>query len=37
MALTATGGKKAEAAAFFRFLQTPDAKGVLAKYGFAVK
>jgi molybdate transport system substrate-binding protein len=37
IALTVTGSKKAEAAAFFKFLQTPDAKAVLAKYGFVVR
>jgi len=37
VALTVTGSKKAEAAAFFKYLQSPEAKAVLAKYGFAVK
>jgi molybdate transport system substrate-binding protein len=37
MALTADGSKKAEAAAFFRFLQSGQAKAVLAKHGFVVK
>jgi molybdate transport system substrate-binding protein len=37
MALTATGSRKAEAAAFFGFLQTPEAKAVLAKHGFVVR
>jgi len=35
--LTASGSKKAEAAAFYKFLQSPGAKGVLVKYGFTVK
>ncbi len=37
MALTTEGSKKAEAAAFFRFLQSAEAKAVLAKHGFIVK
>ncbi|KAB0665793.1 molybdate ABC transporter substrate-binding protein [Oryzomonas japonica] len=37
MALTVTGGKKAEAAGFYRFLQSAEAKAVLAKHGFLVK
>ena len=36
VALTIAGSKKAEAAAFFKFLQTSEAKAVLAKYGFVV-
>jgi molybdate transport system substrate-binding protein len=36
-ALTIAGSKKAEAAAFFKFLQTSDAKAVLVKHGFVVK
>lgn len=35
--LTVAGSKKAEAVAFFKFLQSPEAEKVLAKYGFAVK
>jgi len=35
--LTITGSKKAEAAAFYKFLQSPEAEKVLLKYGFAVK
>jgi molybdate transport system substrate-binding protein len=37
MALTVTGGKKAEAVALYRFLQSADAKAVLARHGFMVK
>jgi len=37
MALTADGGNRAEAVAFFRFLQSGEAKSVLAKHGFVVK
>jgi len=37
MALTATGSRKTEAAAFYKFLQSAEAKKVLANYGFAVK
>ncbi len=37
VAVTVAGRKKAEAAAFYKFLQSADAKKVLAKYGFAVK
>jgi molybdate transport system substrate-binding protein len=37
MALTVTGSKKAEAAAFVKFLQTNEAKSILAKYGFVSK
>jgi len=36
VALTIAGSKKAEAVAFLKFLQTPEAKAVLAKYGFVV-
>lgn len=35
--LTAAGSKKPEAVAFFKFLKSPEAEKVLAKYGFAVK
>jgi len=35
--LTVAGSKKAEATAFFRFLQTPEAKTVLTKHGFVVR
>ena len=34
MALTMAGSKNVEAAAFYRFLQSPGAKAVLSKYGF---
>jgi len=37
MALTVAGTKKTEAAAFYKFLQSAEAKKLLAKYGFAVK
>ena len=37
MALTAKGSRKAEAMAFYKFLQSPEAKAVLAKHGFPVK
>ena len=37
MALTTGGSNKAEAVAFFRFLQSGEAKSVLAKHGFVVK
>jgi molybdate transport system substrate-binding protein len=37
MALTVAGSKKAEAAAFYRFLESADARAVLAKHGFDVK
>ncbi len=37
VALTIAGSKKAEAAAFLKFLQSAEAKGVLAKHGFVVK
>ncbi len=37
VALTVTGSKKAEAVAFYGFLQSAEAKKVLSKYGFAVK
>ncbi|HQP32244.1 MAG TPA: molybdate ABC transporter substrate-binding protein, partial [Deltaproteobacteria bacterium] len=36
-ALTVSGGAKPEAAAFFTYLQSAQAKKVLANYGFAVK
>ena len=35
--LTAAGSRKAEAGAFYRFLQSSDAKKILVKYGFIVK
>lgn len=34
VALTVTGGKKAEARAFFKFLQSDEAKAVLVRHGF---
>jgi molybdate transport system substrate-binding protein len=37
MALTIAGSKNTEAVAFFRFLQSDEAKGVLARYGFVVR
>jgi molybdate transport system substrate-binding protein len=37
MGLTVVGSKKAEAVAFYKFLQTPEAEKVLVKYGFVVK
>jgi len=37
MGLTVSGSKKAEAAAFYKFLQSPEAKAVLTKHGFPVK
>jgi molybdate transport system substrate-binding protein len=37
MALTMAGAKNRDAEAFFRYLQSEDAKGVLGKYGFALK
>jgi molybdate transport system substrate-binding protein len=37
MGLTVAGSKKAEAVAFFKFLQSAEAKAVLAKHGFPVK
>jgi len=37
MALTAAGATKAEAAGFYRFLESADARAVLAKHGFGVK
>ena len=37
MGLTVTGSKKVEATAFFTFLQSAEAKTVLAKHGFPVK
>ncbi len=37
LALTASGAKKTEAAAFFAFLKTSEAKAVLTKYGFQVR
>ena len=35
--LTVAGIKKAEAAAFFKFLQSPEAKVVLTKHGFITR
>jgi molybdate transport system substrate-binding protein len=35
--LTVTGSKKAEATAFYKYLQSSEAKGVLVKHGFMVK
>lgn len=37
VALTITGSKNDAAAAFYKFLQSDEAKKVLAKYGFTVK
>jgi len=37
MGLTATGSKKAQAVAFYKFLQSPEAEKVLLKHGFVVK
>ncbi len=37
MGLTAAGAKKAEAVAFFKFLQSGETRAVLAKHGFIVK
>jgi molybdate transport system substrate-binding protein len=37
MALTVTGARKAEAAAFYAMLQSAEAKAVLKKHGFMVK
>lgn len=37
VALTLTGRKKAEAVAFYKFIQSKAAKNVLSKYGFAVR
>jgi len=37
MGLTTTGNKKAQAAAFYKFLQTSEAQKILEKYGFTVK
>jgi molybdate transport system substrate-binding protein len=37
MALTIAGSKKAEAVAFYKFLQSAEARTLLSKYGFAVK
>lgn len=37
VALTLAGSTKADAVAFYKFLQSNEAKKVLAKYGFAVK
>lgn len=37
MSLTVSGAKSKDAAAFFTYLHSDDAKSVLAKYGFATK
>ena len=37
MSLTVTGARSVEAAAFYRYLQSGEAKTVLIRYGFAVK
>jgi len=37
MGLTATGSKKAEAVAFYKYLQTAEAKNILNKFGFLVE
>jgi ABC-type molybdate transport system substrate-binding protein len=37
MALTVAGSQKAEASGFYRFLESADAKAVLARHGFSVK
>jgi molybdate transport system substrate-binding protein len=37
MALTSTGARKAEAVAFYKYLQSAEAKAVLGKFGFALK
>ena len=37
VAITKRGGMKADAAPFLKFLQSPEAKTVLLKYGFLVK
>jgi molybdate transport system substrate-binding protein len=37
MGLTAAGSKKVEAVAFFNFLQSDEAKKVIARYGFVVR
>ncbi len=37
MALTVAGSKNKEAAAFFAYLHSEDAKSVLTKYGFAIR
>ncbi|MEN6623444.1 MAG: molybdate ABC transporter substrate-binding protein [Smithella sp.] len=37
MGLTVTGGKKAEAVAFYKFLQSPGAEKILEKHGFIIK
>lgn len=35
--LTVSGSKKADAAAFYNYLQTTEAKGILTKYGFVTE
>jgi molybdate transport system substrate-binding protein len=37
MGLTTTGAAKEEAKAFFKFLQTEEAKSILSKYGFIIE
>ena len=37
MGITLAGSKKAEAVAFYRYLQSPEAEKVLLRYGFVVK
>jgi len=37
MALTSPGAKNRDAAAFFKYLQSGDARAALAKYGFALQ
>lgn len=37
LALTATGAKNSDAATFFAYLQGPEAKPVLARFGFALR
>lgn len=37
MGLTVAGSKNPEAVAFYKFLQTPEAEKILAKYGFVTK
>ena len=37
MGLTLSGSKKAEAVAFYKYLQSPEAEKILIKYGFVTK
>ena len=37
MSLTVAGERNKDAAAFYRFLQTGEARAVLEKYGFTVR